>query len=166
MTQAMEVSGIKGTYRVTSEGVMRVLREHKESLLAVLEAFVHDPLLAWDVGRPKPEMESRASRHDSVSEEGEAGAKDPEEEGSSFSSGSLGSGSGDSAPLRRDDESLRQRAVEMVHRVELKLAGREFHSGGGAASALSVEEQVQCLISKATDPLNLSQMFTGWCAFW
>ena len=26
---------------------MRVLRENKESLMAVLEAFVHDPLISW-----------------------------------------------------------------------------------------------------------------------
>jgi len=26
---------------------MRVMREHKESLMAVLEAFVYDPLINW-----------------------------------------------------------------------------------------------------------------------
>ena len=46
MIQAMEVSGIEGTFRVTCEAVMQVLRDNKESLLAVLEAFVHDPLVS------------------------------------------------------------------------------------------------------------------------
>ena len=27
--------------------VMTVLRENRDSLIAVLEAFVHDPLLSW-----------------------------------------------------------------------------------------------------------------------
>ena len=38
LTFAMEVSNIEGSYRITCEAVMRVIRENKESLLAVLEA--------------------------------------------------------------------------------------------------------------------------------
>ena len=44
---AMEVSGIEGSYRFTCEEVMSVLRENKDSLVATLEAFVHDPLISW-----------------------------------------------------------------------------------------------------------------------
>uniref|UniRef100_A0A7M5XP27 non-specific serine/threonine protein kinase n=1 Tax=Clytia hemisphaerica TaxID=252671 RepID=A0A7M5XP27_9CNID len=47
LTNAMEVTGIDGNYRMTCESVMRVLRESKDSLMAVLEAFVYDPLLNW-----------------------------------------------------------------------------------------------------------------------
>ena len=67
LTYAMEVSNIEGSFRITCEHVMRVLRENKESVLAVLEAvcvtcpmrdescniiltftqFIHDPLLTW-----------------------------------------------------------------------------------------------------------------------
>lgn len=43
----MEVSGIEGNYRLTCEKVMRVLRENNDSLVATLEAFVHDPLISW-----------------------------------------------------------------------------------------------------------------------
>lgn len=38
LTFAMEVSNIEGSYRITCEAVMRVLRESKDSLMAVLEA--------------------------------------------------------------------------------------------------------------------------------
>jgi serine/threonine-protein kinase mTOR len=38
LTFAMEVSNIEGSYRITCEAVMRVIRENKESLMAVLEA--------------------------------------------------------------------------------------------------------------------------------
>lgn len=38
LTYAMEVSNIEGSYRVTCENVMRLLRENKESVMAVLEA--------------------------------------------------------------------------------------------------------------------------------
>lgn len=43
----MEATGIEGNYRITCERVLRVLRSNKESLLAVLEAFVYDPLINW-----------------------------------------------------------------------------------------------------------------------
>ena len=43
----MEACGIEGNYRKTCELVMQVVRENKESLLAVLEAFVYDPLINW-----------------------------------------------------------------------------------------------------------------------
>jgi hypothetical protein len=74
LVNAMEVCGIDGTYRSTSvkvrsrgcrcfcviffcgsqngswtrsTQVMRVLRENRDSVMAMLEAFVHDPLISW-----------------------------------------------------------------------------------------------------------------------
>ena len=35
------------TCRYTCENVVRVLRENKDSVMAMLEAFVHDPLINW-----------------------------------------------------------------------------------------------------------------------
>lgn len=42
-----QVSGIQGSYRNTCEITMGVLRDNKDSLMAVLEAFVYDPLINW-----------------------------------------------------------------------------------------------------------------------
>jgi FKBP12-rapamycin complex-associated protein len=47
LVKAMEACQIEGTFRNTCEIVMEVLRDNKESLMAVLEAFVYDPLLNW-----------------------------------------------------------------------------------------------------------------------
>jgi len=47
LVKAMEACGIEGVYRHTCNIVMRVLRDNKESLLAVLDSFVYDPLLTW-----------------------------------------------------------------------------------------------------------------------
>ena len=46
LTYAMEVSNIEGSFRITCENVMRVLRDNKESLMAVLEAV---SLIYFDV---------------------------------------------------------------------------------------------------------------------
>lgn len=47
LVNAMEACGIEGNFRNICELVMRVLRDNKESLIAVLEAFVYDPLINW-----------------------------------------------------------------------------------------------------------------------
>ncbi|KAG8529931.1 uncharacterized protein KY384_005412 [Bacidia gigantensis] len=57
LTYAMEVSNIDGSYKISCEAVMRVIRDNKESLMAVLEAFIHDPLLNWRLGKQDPPQE-------------------------------------------------------------------------------------------------------------
>lgn len=73
LVNAMEVSGIEGNFRFTCDSVMRVLRQvcilahsvphgtgvhigsflqHRDSLMAMLEAFVHDPLINWRLLHP------------------------------------------------------------------------------------------------------------------
>jgi len=47
LVNAMEACGIEGNYRNTCELVLKVIRDNKESLIAVLEAFVYDPLFYW-----------------------------------------------------------------------------------------------------------------------
>lgn len=64
LIKAMEVSGIEGSYRSTCERTMTVLRESRDSLVAMLEAFVHDPLISWRLigDTEKNENEERISR--------------------------------------------------------------------------------------------------------
>ena len=52
LTNAMEVCGIEGAFRTTCESAMRVLRANRDSVLAMLEAFVHDPLINWRLVTP------------------------------------------------------------------------------------------------------------------
>ena len=68
LTFAMEVANIEGSFRTTCENVMRVLRDNKESLMAVLEAFVHDPLLTWRLNTRSspPEPSFRSERRESI----------------------------------------------------------------------------------------------------
>ena len=53
LVRAMEVSGIEGNFRSTCENTIRVMRENKESLLAIMEAFVYDPLISFRLLNPK-----------------------------------------------------------------------------------------------------------------
>ena len=62
LVNAMEVSGVEGTFRSTCERVMGVLRSHRDSLMAMLEAFIHDPLIKWRLLQPEAPNERGRSR--------------------------------------------------------------------------------------------------------
>lgn len=68
----MEVSGIEGSYRSTCERTMSVLRGSRDSLVAMLEAFVYDPLISWRLvdlspGRSTGKFEGLESASNEVS---------------------------------------------------------------------------------------------------
>lgn len=54
LVKAMEVSGIEGSYRSTCETTMNVLRQNRDSLITMLEAFVYDPLISWRLTEIEP----------------------------------------------------------------------------------------------------------------
>jgi FKBP12-rapamycin complex-associated protein len=61
LINCLEVAGVDGTFRVVCELVMEVLRANRDSLMAVLEAFVHDPLFTWKLAAsPAPQTSSAA----------------------------------------------------------------------------------------------------------
>jgi FKBP12-rapamycin complex-associated protein len=71
LVHAMEVCGIQGTFSKSCEVSMGVARNNRESLMAVLEAFVYDPLIAWRLtagaakqpgGRVEDEMDEQGGR--------------------------------------------------------------------------------------------------------
>lgn len=51
---SIQICGVHGAYSKSCEIVMRVMRDNKESLMAVLEAFVYDPLFAWKLVATAP----------------------------------------------------------------------------------------------------------------
>ena len=58
LIKAMEVSGVEGSYRSTCERTMVVLRDNRDSLVAMLEAFVYDPLISWRLLSQEPNNEN------------------------------------------------------------------------------------------------------------
>jgi FKBP12-rapamycin complex-associated protein len=166
LTQAMEVSGIEGSFRNTCEITMKVLRDNKESLMAVLEAFVYDPLISWrlmqtDEGRriedPNNAAELvRAAAHPQGPVRRKFKADESDIFGADQVIGSTTAGEQVAREVRND------RAVAVYERVQKKLTGRDFDP----EESLSVKSQVDQLILQATSLENLCQLFSGWCAFW
>jgi len=62
LVDALGVTGVEGVFRRAAEITMDLLRTNSESLMSVLEAFVHDPLVEWTKnGRQKNEADVRSS---------------------------------------------------------------------------------------------------------
>ncbi|KAI1289435.1 Serine/threonine-protein kinase SMG1 [Halotydeus destructor] len=47
MVNAFGITGVEGTFRISCEQVLNVMRTERETLLMLLEAFVSDPLVDW-----------------------------------------------------------------------------------------------------------------------
>jgi len=66
LNNALEVCGVEGYFRHTCEAVMGVLRREKASLMAMLEAFVHDPLINWRLLGVDPAVAAQPKRTNST----------------------------------------------------------------------------------------------------
>ena len=175
LTFAMEVSNIDGSFKLSCEAVMRVIRANKESVMAVLEAFIHDPLLNWRLGsRDSPHEPSFTSerRQSLIGDDGalqqfqqmrpsylsrrmSAAALDP------VTFDAQNNNNVNNAPVE-SREVQNERAVKVLERVKDKLTGRDFNPN----EELDVERQVSKLIGQATNVENLCQHYIGWCSFW
>ncbi|XP_051146490.1 serine/threonine-protein kinase TOR isoform X2 [Andrographis paniculata] len=189
LVKAMEVSGIEGNFRSTCESVMQVLRTNKDSVMAMMEAFVHDPLINWRLFNfnEVPQMSTLTSTHTQPVVNGDESAANREmlqpqrgvrERELLQAVNQLGDA----------NEVLNERAVVVMARMGNKLTGRDFSTSSSLPSSslphvvdhstlisgdtreaehgLSVKLQVQKLILQATSHENLCQNYVGWCPFW
>ncbi|RNF17895.1 putative target of rapamycin (TOR) kinase 1 [Trypanosoma conorhini] len=175
LVKAMEMGGIEGLFRHGCIMVMGVLREEGSSLLALLEAFVHDPLVSW--WREERGNDGCGNAQNTVTQSTSlTGSLRPIH--GEYSVGSL---HGTQRSLHRlgaisrvgcqgGETALQQtrKAQRVVNRIKEKLEGFDFFQDRQSRGddGLSVEEQVSRLIEQATSNENLCVHFSGWCPFW
>ncbi|KAJ8764782.1 hypothetical protein K2173_009184 [Erythroxylum novogranatense] len=188
LVKAMEVSGIEGNFRSTCENVMQVLRTNKDSVMAMMEAFVHDPLINWRLFNfnEVPQMSMFGNSHGPA-------VVNTEELGPSRDLAHPQRGARERELLQAvnqlgdANEVLNERAVVVMARMSNKLTGRDFSPSSISANpvqyamehsslisgdtcevdhGLSVKLQVQKLIIQARSLENLCQNYVGWCPFW
>jgi len=136
LINAMEVAGVDGTFKHTSVNVMKVLRKNRDSLMALLEAFVHDPLINWRlVDADKLEQAAQAKRVQKRTETAYAfetdRRDDPPGPTEKFSRSVkekhfravLGDGC-DGAD--KEEAGKREKAMAVIQRIRQKLEGTEF----------------------------------------
>lgn len=185
LINAMEVTGIEGTYRRTCESVMLVLRRNKDSLMAVLEAFVYDPLLNWRLLDTAIEKNHRSKATDgngtgslansvdeaidllSIQHQSRMHAQQPvNTDGNSSAAVNSGVAAENSnnanGVIHNPTEVTNKKARIIVDRVKQKLTGNDFNT----SDEISVQRQVDLLIQQATNNENLCQCYIGWCPFW
>eukprot|EP01114_Cavostelium_apophysatum_P008931 TRINITY_DN21_c0_g1_i4.p1 TRINITY_DN21_c0_g1~~TRINITY_DN21_c0_g1_i4.p1 ORF type:complete len:850 (-),score=225.26 TRINITY_DN21_c0_g1_i4:63-2612(-) len=162
LISAMGVSGIEGNFRATCESVMRVLRENKESLMAVLEAFVADPLIGWRLLTPndsRAREDSQSSKNKNLIEEAEGYATN------SLAKDKLAKSITTDEAEAEIPEVLNEKALAITMRISNKLTGKDFQRRE-EESPLDVNQQVHRLIKQATDVENLCQSYLGWSPYW
>ncbi|EOD03942.1 putative target of rapamycin protein [Emiliania huxleyi CCMP1516] len=137
LVTAMGVAGVDGVYRSTCEGAMRALRRHRSSVLAMLEAFLYDPLVHWNLDGAERGSAKRVSSRASL-DGGEA-----------------------RGGAARGDKVMHAQALRVLRRVKSKLDGSEF-----GAAPIDVPTQVDRLVHEAQAHTNLAQMWGGWNPFW
>lgn len=174
LVNAMEIGGIKGTFKVSCESCMRVLRDNKESVLALLEAFVHDPLISWrlvtddannaaELKAPDAsefEYEEMANAVGAGTGNNVAVGSKPGNNSKSFNSGVANGGAPNNTAAAAVGDVRNKRALEVVRRIQNKLNGRDFNPN----VSLSVADQIQKLVQEATSLENLCVAFIGWCS--
>ncbi|KAK0615733.1 armadillo-type protein [Bombardia bombarda] len=193
LTYAMEVSNIEGSFRTTCEHVMRVLRDNKESVMAVLEAFIHDPLLTWRLTNP---ASPPGPNFNSEREAALIGPQAPRARRPSIldapmppteflgahggADGLTGAPPGTRARARTNSSALIPGSlangngvndmVEVQNARAVEVLERVEQKLTGRdfkpEDELNVTDQVNKLIIEATKLENLCQHYIGWCSFW
>lgn len=173
LTFAMEVSGIEGSFRITCEHVMSLLRENKDSLMAILEAFAYDPLINWGFDIPtKSDNPSAMSFSTGNPLNGPGGfinteSKLPNGEAelrrNSFIANNFNSQPSETDLQLQQSLAVRnERASIVLKRITSKLTGNDFKT----VKDLDVPTQVDMLIQQATNVENLCLHYIGWRSFW
>ncbi|KAG5913762.1 hypothetical protein E4U53_004777 [Claviceps sorghi] len=153
--------------------------------MAVLEAFIHDPLLTWRLTTSSsPAGPNFGSEHElALLTPGAPHARRHSIlDGDIAPSALLANGHLPGPPPSRarartnssaapednemngaqEAETQNARALEVLDRVQQKLTGRDFKNN----EELDVINQVNRLIVEATKLENLCQHYIGWCSFW
>ena len=136
MIDAMGVSGYEGVFRKSCETTLKVLRSNKETLLNVLETFVHDPLVEW----------TRDHHHHHHG-------------GGGGHYGSHGAGGGNGAGGASADNT---HAREAMGNIASRLSGVVVGGNANPSLPLSAEGQADRLIAEATSKENLGMMYIWW----
>ena len=187
LIKALEIGGIEGTFRISCENVMKVVRENKDSLNVILAAFVHDPLISFRLLIPLIMKQAKNKNKNSDKDSNEKKMDENEETKNINNSRKVMNDI--MMNIKRDENEFKKKRMEsderqlyneleekddtesddlnkiaklVLERVSDKLNGTDFNKN----EELKIYEQIQRLIRQATSHENLSQSYLGWCPFW
>ncbi|KAJ2746135.1 phosphatidylinositol kinase- protein kinase tor1 [Coemansia sp. BCRC 34301] len=192
----MEVSTIEGTFKFTSTHTMRVLRANRDSLMAVLEAFVFDPLVSWSYTQDSENADTTAVATNAATGKRQppANAATANTNGNNQAQLSRWSAAGRAASAQYDtggivlgsrpDDPLGNFASGRRVRDDM-VDDNGWQAGNPKARAivkrildklmgtdfdpnvqLEVPDQIDRLIRQATSAENLAGLYGGWVPLW
>lgn len=157
---AFDCAGIDGLFRKTCEAVMNVLREHKTSIIAQLEIFVHEPIFETSTAAKIAAVTAASATNEVFNSE-----LDDAHEESKWSPQSRNSMLDRvSKKLQGQDPSPTESYSSMNHPFDEKKSSEDDDSS--ESFEWDVPEQVDRLINIAINPMNYMQHYLGWCPFW
>jgi len=172
MIDAMGTAGYQGVFYRSAQIALSVLRNHRETLLSVLETFLHDPLLDWAAAardaRTAAAMEASATRGPVLLPGPAAAMRLPREPADTArlrrpaDKHGKAAHPGNDMPPRQQRQQCCERnaqALEMLRVVDRKCRG--LH-GAQSGTPLSVEGDVARLVAEATSARNLARMYIWW----
>ncbi|KAF8138751.1 hypothetical protein EV363DRAFT_1394182 [Boletus edulis] len=141
MIDGLGVTGVEGVFRIACEMTMQLLRDNKDSLMSVLDAFIHDPLVEWEDEKRKMDRDRRNAVKSSTDLRHLA-----------------------KNALRPIERKLR--GVYSPSNINPEITVEvEVGSGGGEEREISTSNLVEMSIQEATDPGNFAKMYPGWAAW-
>lgn len=165
LRNAMDVSGIDGSFRSFSETSMSVLRKGSHSVLALMQAFIQDPLISWRlVALPGKDPQESTEEHRSIEEVHVLDEKKLENRDNVEAADATTPNEGE-ANDTSGNVDYSHHGIVVYARLKSKLEGKDF-TFGDYTSSFNVGEQVNQLIDEATDISNVSQLWSGWYPFW
>ncbi|KAJ7098650.1 hypothetical protein B0H15DRAFT_771712 [Mycena belliarum] len=136
MIDGLGVTGVEGVFRIACEVTLQLLRDNKDSLMSVLDAFIHDPLVEWEDEKRK--LVRRPSRRNAVK------------------------ASVDLRMLGKNALSPIERKLKGLYAAS---SSKERYARGAVEKEISTGNLVQMLIQEATDLANLGKMYPGWASW-
>ncbi|KAG9317708.1 hypothetical protein JVU11DRAFT_1921 [Chiua virens] len=136
MIDGLGVTGVEGVFRIACEMTMQLLRDNKDSLMSVLDAFIHDPLVEWEDEKRKMDRERRNAVKQST----------------------------DLRHLAKNALRPIERKLRGVYSPSNIKSRTQSGSGGSGNEEreISTSNLVEMLIHEATDHSNLAKMYPGW----
>ncbi|KEG12211.1 putative phosphatidylinositol 3-kinase [Trypanosoma grayi] len=148
LTNAMEVFGVNGVFRASCNRTQTILHKNRDSIMALLSAFVHDPIVQHK-GKMKNMMEKSRTPQD-IAERIRNKLR------------------GTEMAVEDEDLTIFNTVPESARRPDLLYMSNAFNDAARRplGKCLTTPQQVSMLIDEATRVENFAALYFGWGPLW
>ncbi|KAH9482313.1 Serine/threonine-protein kinase ATR [Psilocybe cubensis] len=135
IVDGLGISGVEGAFRISAEITLQLLRDNKDSLMSVLDTFIHDPLAEWEDEKRKMDRQNRRAVKNAANNS--------------------------TKPIPVTAQIIARLALRPI---EKKFDGIHVPQNNRESQEreIGTANLVQMLIAESSDPVNLAKMYAGW----